>query len=212
MNFPRFFSRTAARSLLPCSTAPESWQAITWLAAVTWTQLLTTSQRTSLRHNRSRIAWTSFFGLRLPVRRLLCPLVASSALLVALPSLALTIKWTAGHTAYFEPAGETLGVEQRAGLEMLLNHVGLAPCRLDIVTVVGHADSIEAPAPARLALSIRRAEYVKGMLLRLGGVDPSKIYVEGRGSAQQLGRPGTRANRRVEIEAVGQAMSTCAKE
>lgn len=151
-------------------------------------------------------------SLRLLCALLLCPLVALSAMLMAFPAFALTIKWTAGHTAYLEPAGETLGSEQRAGLEMLLEHVRLAPCRLDIVTVVGHSDSLEAPVSARLALSIRRAEYVKGMLVRLGGVDPSKIYVEGRGSAQQLGRPGTRANRRVEIEAVGQAMSTCAKE
>lgn len=144
-----------------------------------------------------------------PLRR---PLVALLAMLLAFPASALTIKWTARHNAYFEPEGETLASEQRADLEMLLNHGALEPCRLQLVIIVGHADSMEAPVSARLALSIRRAEYVKGMLVRLGGVDPSKIYVEGRGSAQQLGRPGTRANRRVEIEAVGQAMSTCPKE
>ena len=146
------------------------------------------------------------------MRPLSRPLVALSAMLMAFPASALTINWTAEHNAYFEAAGETTASEQRAGLAMLLNHGAFEPCRLQLVIIVGHADSMEAPAPARLALSVRRAEYVKGMLVRLGGVDPSKIYVEGRGSAQQLGRPGTRANRRVEIEAVGQAMTACAKE
>ena len=69
---------------------------------------------------------------------------------------------------------------------------------VEVVIVVGHADARE-PNPD--ALSLQRAEVVRDALVR-EGVEPSKVYAEGKGSKQPVSSVAEKAfaNRRVELE------------
>lgn len=69
---------------------------------------------------------------------------------------------------------------------------------VEVVIVVGHADARE-PSPD--ALSLQRAEVVRDALVR-EGVEPSKVYAEGKGSKQPVSSVAEKAfaNRRVELE------------
>ncbi len=71
--------------------------------------------------------------------------------------------------------------------------------------VVGHADSTGSAA-LNERLSLARAEAVKKFLVDKG-VEPNRIYTEGKGSRQPIAdnktAQGRQQNRRVEIEIVG---------
>ena len=135
-------------------------------------------------------------------------LAALACLLFTTSSLALSIKLTASHDAYFEPAGETLDSEQRTNVEKLINHRAFQPCRLVVAIIVGHADVAEASTVSLDELSTRRARYVKELLVR-HGVAQDLIYVEGKGARQPLGQAGAHVNRRVDIEAVAVSRDNC---
>ena len=76
---------------------------------------------------------------------------------------------------------------------------------LEVVIAIGHADSIGSDAYNQ-KLSVRRAESVKAYLVSKG-VEPNRIYTEGKGEKQPVAsnktNEGRAKNRRVEIEVIG---------
>jgi OOP family OmpA-OmpF porin len=76
---------------------------------------------------------------------------------------------------------------------------------LEVVIAIGHADWIGSDAYNQ-KLSVRRAESVKAYLVSKG-VEPNRIYTEGKGEKQPVASnktsEGRAKNRRVEIEVIG---------
>ena len=76
---------------------------------------------------------------------------------------------------------------------------------VEVIIAEGHTDSIGTDQYNE-KLAIRRAESVKKYLVDKG-VDPTRVYVEGKGEKQPVAdnasAEGRAKNRRVEIEVVG---------
>jgi len=76
---------------------------------------------------------------------------------------------------------------------------------LEVVIAIGHTDSVGSDAYNQ-KLSVRRAESVKSYLVSKG-VEPNRIYTEGKGEKQPVAsnktKDGRAKNRRVEIEVIG---------
>ena len=76
---------------------------------------------------------------------------------------------------------------------------------LEVVIAIGHADSIGSDEYNQ-KLSVRRAESVKAYLVSKG-VEPNRVYTEGKGEKQPVATnktaEGRAKNRRVEIEVIG---------
>jgi OOP family OmpA-OmpF porin len=76
---------------------------------------------------------------------------------------------------------------------------------LEVVIAIGHADSIGSDAYNQ-RLSVRRAESVKAYLVSKG-IEPNRVYTEGKGEKQPVAdnktSDGRAKNRRVEIEVIG---------
>ena len=76
---------------------------------------------------------------------------------------------------------------------------------LEVVIAIGHTDSIGSDAYNQ-KLSVRRAESVKAYLVSKG-IEPNRIYTEGKGKKQAVAsnktKDGRQKNRRVEIEVIG---------
>ena len=76
---------------------------------------------------------------------------------------------------------------------------------LEVVIAIGHTDSIGSDAYNQ-KLSVRRAESVKAYLVSKG-IEPNRIYTEGKGEKQPVAsnktKDGRQKNRRVEIEVIG---------
>jgi OOP family OmpA-OmpF porin len=93
-----------------------------------------------------------------------------------------------------------------AGREKIDDLIGkMQGMNLEVIIAVGHTDSIGADAyNERLAL--RRANAVKAYI-QSKGIEPNRVYVEGKGEKQPVAdnktRDGRAKNRRVEIEVVG---------
>ena len=76
---------------------------------------------------------------------------------------------------------------------------------LEVVIAIGHTDSI-GPDAYNQKLSLRRTEAVKAYLVSKG-VEPNRIYTEGKGEKQPIAsnktREGRAKNRRTEVEVIG---------
>jgi OOP family OmpA-OmpF porin len=76
---------------------------------------------------------------------------------------------------------------------------------LEVVIAIGHADSVGSDAYNQ-RLSVRRAESVKAYLVSKG-IEPNRVYTEGKGEKQPVAdnktRDGRAKNRRVELEVIG---------
>jgi OOP family OmpA-OmpF porin len=76
---------------------------------------------------------------------------------------------------------------------------------LEVVIAIGHADSIGSDEYNQ-RLSVRRAESVKAYLTSKG-VEPNRVYTEGKGEKQPVASnrtaDGRAKNRRTEIEVIG---------
>jgi len=76
---------------------------------------------------------------------------------------------------------------------------------LEVVIAIGHTDSVGSDAYNQ-KLSVKRAESVKAYLVSKG-VEPNRIYTEGKGEKQPVAsnttKDGRQKNRRVEIEVIG---------
>jgi OOP family OmpA-OmpF porin len=93
--------------------------------------------------------------------------------------------------------------EGKAKLDDLAGKV--TAINLEVVIAIGHTDSIGSDAYNQ-KLSVRRAESVKAYLVSKG-VEPNRIYTEGKGEKQPVASnktaEGRQKNRRVEIEVIG---------
>jgi len=115
--------------------------------------------------------------------------------------------------ALFDFDKAVLRPEGRAALDKLANDV--RGVTLEVIVVVGHADRIGSDAYNQ-RLSERRAAAVKDYLVSKG-IDPNRVYTEGKGEKQPVtaGKCGTsvrktrqlieclQPDRRVEIEVIG---------
>jgi OOP family OmpA-OmpF porin len=76
---------------------------------------------------------------------------------------------------------------------------------LEVVIAIGHADSIGSDEYNQ-RLSVRRAESVKAYLTSKG-IEPNRVYTEGKGEKQPVASnrtaDGRAKNRRTEIEVIG---------
>jgi OmpA-OmpF porin, OOP family len=93
--------------------------------------------------------------------------------------------------------------EGKSKLDDLANRI--KGINLEVVIAIGHTDSIGSDAYNQ-KLSVRRAESVKSYLVSKG-VEPNRIYTEGKGEKQPVAsnktKDGRQKNRRVEIEVIG---------
>ena len=93
--------------------------------------------------------------------------------------------------------------EGKSKLDDLSNKV--KGINLEVVIAIGHADSIGSDAYNQ-KLSVRRAESIKAYLVSKG-IEPNRIYTEGKGEKQPVAdnktKDGRAKNRRVEIEVIG---------
>jgi len=97
----------------------------------------------------------------------------------------------------------TLKPEGKAKLDELASKV--KGINLEVVIAIGHTDSIGSDAYNQ-KLSVRRAESVKSYLVSKG-IEPNRVYTEGKGEKQPVAsnktKEGRQKNRRVEIEVIG---------
>jgi OOP family OmpA-OmpF porin len=97
----------------------------------------------------------------------------------------------------------TLKPEGKSKLDELAGKV--KDINLEVVIAIGHTDSIGSDAYNQ-KLSVRRAESVKSYLVSKG-IEPNRVYTEGKGEKQPVAsnktKEGRQKNRRVEIEVIG---------
>ncbi len=115
----------------------------------------------------------------------------------------VTEKVTLGVDTFFDFDKAVLKAEGKALLDNLVGK--LKAVNLEVIIAIGHTDSIGSNAYNK-KLSLRRAEAVKAYLVSKG-IEPNRVYTEGKGESQPMAsnktKEGRAKNRRVEIEVVG---------
>ena len=115
----------------------------------------------------------------------------------------VTEKVTFAADVFFDFDKAVLKPEGKAALDGLVSKLG--GTTLEVIIAIGHTDSVGGDTYNQ-ALSVRRAEAVKAYLVSKG-IEPNRIYTEGKGKTQPIASNSTdvgRAkNRRTEIEIVG---------
>ncbi|MFT7773009.1 outer membrane protein OmpA [Roseateles sp.] len=119
------------------------------------------------------------------------------------PPAPVSEKVTFAADAFFDFDKSTLKPEATAKLDDLVSKT--KGINLEVIIAVGHTDSIGSDAYNQ-KLSIRRSEAVKAYLVSKG-VEPNRVYTEGKGEKQPVAdnktAEGRAKNRRTEIEVVG---------
>ena len=119
------------------------------------------------------------------------------------PPAVVAQKVTFAADAFFDFNKSVLKPEAKAKLDDLTGK--LKGITLEVIIAVGHTDAIGSDAYNQ-KLSVRRAESVKAYLVTKG-IEPNRIYTEGKGKKQPVAdnktAEGRAKNRRVEIEVVG---------
>jgi len=115
----------------------------------------------------------------------------------------VTEKVTFAADVFFDFDKAVLKPEGKARLDDLVSKLG--GTTLEVIIAIGHTDAVGGDAYNQ-ALSVRRAEAVKAYLVSKG-IEPNRIYTEGKGKKQPIASNATDAgrakNRRTEIEIVG---------
>ena len=112
-------------------------------------------------------------------------------------------KVTFAADAFFDFNKSVLKPEAKAKLDDLVSKT--SGINLEVIIAVGHTDSKGTDAYNQ-KLSVARSEAVKAYLVSKG-VEPNRVYTEGKGEKQPVADnktdEGRAKNRRVEIEVVG---------
>jgi OOP family OmpA-OmpF porin len=115
----------------------------------------------------------------------------------------VTEKVTLGAEVWFDFNKAVLKPEGVRALDELAGK--LKAVNLEVIIAIGHTDAIGGDGYNQ-ALSVRRAEAVKQYLVAKG-IEPNRIYTEGKGKSQPVADnktdSGRAKNRRVELEVVG---------
>jgi OOP family OmpA-OmpF porin len=119
------------------------------------------------------------------------------------PPVPVSEKVTFAADAFFDFDKATLKPEAKAKLDDLVSKT--KGINLEVIIAVGHTDSVGSDAYNQ-KLSIKRSEAVKAYLVSKG-VEPNRVYTEGKGEKQPVAdnktKEGRAKNRRTEIEVVG---------
>lgn len=119
------------------------------------------------------------------------------------PPAPVSEKVTFAADAFFDFDKAVLKPEAKAKLDDLVSKT--KAIGLEVIIAVGHTDSVDSDAYNQ-KLSIRRSEAVKAYLVSKG-VEPNRVYTEGKGEKQPIAdnktAEGRAKNRRTEIEVVG---------
>jgi len=119
------------------------------------------------------------------------------------PPAPVSEKVTFAADAFFDFDKSTLKPEATAKLDDLVSKT--KGINLEVIIAVGHTDSVGSDEYNQ-KLSIRRSEAVKQYLVSKG-VEPNRVYTEGKGEKQPVAdnktAEGRAKNRRTEIEVVG---------
>ena len=129
------------------------------------------------------------------------PAAKPAAKPAAAPQAATKVTFAAD--AFFDFNKAVLKPEAKAKLDDLTGK--LKGITLEVIIAVGHTDAVGGD-PYNQKLSVKRAEAVKAYLVTKG-IEPNRIYTEGKGKKQPVAdnktAEGRAKNRRVEIEVVG---------
>ncbi len=115
----------------------------------------------------------------------------------------VTEKVTFAADVFFDFDKAVLKPEGKAKLDDLT--AKLKATALEVIIAIGHTDAVGS-SEYNQKLSVRRAEAVKAYLVSKG-IEPNRVYTEGKGKSQPIASnstaEGRAKNRRVEIEVVG---------
>ena len=138
-----------------------------------------------------------------PTAKPVTPPPAAPAAAPAAKPAVVAQKVTFAADAFFDFNKAILKPEAKAKLDDLTGK--LKGITLEVIIAVGHTDAIGGD-PYNQKLSVKRAESVKAYLVTTG-IEPNRIYTEGKGKKQPVAdnktAEGRAKNRRVEIEVVG---------
>ncbi len=119
------------------------------------------------------------------------------------PAAVVKEKVTYAADAYFDFDKSVLKPEAQAKLTDLVDKT--KGVNLEVIIATGHTDSV-GTSTYNQKLSVRRAEAVKQYLVSKG-IEPNRVYTEGKGEKDPVADNKTAAgrakNRRVEVEVVG---------